>query len=120
MRRCFLFFFYTLFWLGFFLLFLRFFLFFLRLFCLLFLRRPLRIIDCGNYLSDFHFLALTHLGFEQASFFRDDLGGNFVGLEREESFAFVDELTGFLAPNGNDTTGDRFADRWNFNFDSHA
>ena len=52
--------------------------------------------------------------------FRDDLGGNLVGLEREKRIARVNVLARFFVPNGDDAAGNRFTDRGNFDFDTHA
>src|SRR5437764_62091 len=49
----------------------------------------------------------------------DDFGRNLIGLEREEGFAFAYELAGFLVPGRDNTAGDRFTYRGNFNFNRH-
>ena len=89
------------------------------LFCGLGCGRFLRIVDGGNDFADLYFLTFRNNRVEHAGCFGRDLSRNFVGLKGKKRVTGIDEIAGFLVPDGNDSACDRFTDSWNFYFDAH-
>ena len=97
-------------WLGFFLL---------RFLVHRWSRPPLRVIDNGNDFADLYFLAFGHFRLKHTGFFGHDVGGDLVGLQSKERFAFIHELPGLFVPGRDDSARDRFSNRRNFDFNDH-